>query len=154
MDNNNFVKDNEELYQRVRSESKFEEYFIDRGKLIINPAAFNDPYKKPSVDRAELKEFNPSLSRLDKTQGIVSLITGDVRAIKDVETNTEDREVIHAVDVIYDPIPEENLAHSQIIVNPEYFGTNSKQKKIFRKLRVALAKLATKNGWTLEPSVQ
>ena len=152
MDNNDFIRDNEELYRRVRSESKFEEYFIDRGKLIINPAAFNDPHKKPSVDRAKLKDFNPSLSRLDKTQGVVSLITGNVRAIKDVETNTEEKKVVHTVDVIYDPIPEENLDHSQIIVDPEYFGTESTQKKIFRKLRVALAKLATKNGWTLEPS--
>ena len=153
MDNNDFVKDGEELYRRVRSESKFEEYFIDRGKLIINPAAFNDPHKKPSVDRAELKQFKPSLSRLDETEGIVSLITRDVRAIKDVETNTENKTVIHVVDVIHDPIPEENLAHSQIIVNPDYFGTDNKQKKIFRKLRVALAKLATQNGWTLEPNV-
>ncbi len=54
---NDFVRDDEELYRRVRSESKFEEYFFDRGKLIINPAAFNDPYKKPSVDRAELKNL-------------------------------------------------------------------------------------------------
>ncbi len=152
MDNNDFVRDNEELYRRVRSESKFEEYFIDRGKLIINPAAFNDPHKKPSVDRAELKELNPSLSRLNKTQGIVSLIVGNVRAIKDVETKTEDRGVLHAVDVIYNPLPD-NCAHSQIIVDPEFFDTESKQKKTFRKLRVALAKLATKNGWTLEPSV-
>ncbi len=152
MDNNDFVRDDEELYRRVRSESKFEEYFFDRGKLIINPAAFNDPYKKPSVDRAELKELNPSLSKLDETQGIVSLMTADVRAIKDVETKTEDKDVVHAVDVIYVPTPK-NLAHSQITVNPEFFDTDSKQKKIFRKLRVALAKLATKNGWTLEPSV-
>ena len=100
MDNNDFVRDDEELYRRVRSESKFEEYFFDRGKLIINPAAFNDPYKKPSVDRAELKELNPSLSKLDETQGIVSLMTADVRAIKEVETKTEDEDVVHVVDVI------------------------------------------------------
>lgn len=44
----------------------------------------------------------------------------------DVETNTENKTVIHAIDVIYDPIPEENLAHSQIKVNPDYFGTDNK----------------------------
>ena len=104
------------------------------------------------MDRAELKEFEPFLSKQNETDGIVSLITGDVRAIKDVETNTQERDVSHAVDVIYDPTPQ-NDAHSQIIVAPEFFDTESKQKKTFRKLRVALAKLATKRGWTLEPTV-
>lgn len=152
MENNDLVRDDEELYRRVRSKSKFDEYFFDRGRLIINPAAFNDPHKKPSVDRAELIEHNPYLSRKDKTEGIVSLVTIDVRTIKDVETKTEEREVIHAVEVVYDPTPD-NSAHSQITVNPDFFDTESKQKKTFRKLRVALAKLATKNGWTIEPSV-
>lgn len=153
MENNDFVRDDEELYRRVRSASKFEEYFIDRGKLIINPSAFNDPYRKPSVDRAELKQLKPTLSRLNETDGIVSLVTCDVRAIKDVETKTEEKETVHAVDVIPDPTPD-NSAHSQIIVNPEFFDTESKQKKTFRKLRVALAKLATKNGWTLKPNTE
>ena len=150
MDKNDSVRDDELLYRSVRSESEVEEYFFDRGKLIIRPAAFNDKRKKPSVDRAELREFNPSLSKLNETDGIVSLITADVRAIKEVETKTEDRDVVHAIDVIYDPKPK-NHAHSHIIVDPEFLGTGSKQKSTFKKLRVALATLATENGWTLEP---
>ena len=150
MDKNDSVRDDEELYRSVRSESEVEEYFLDRGKLIIRPAAFNDKSKKPSVDRAELKGFDPSLSKHNETDGIVSLITGEVRAIKEVKTNTQDKDVRHAVDVIYEPTPK-NHAHSQIIVDPEFFDTESKQKKTFRKLRVALARLATENGWTLEP---
>jgi len=154
MGKNDSVRDDELLYRSVRSESEVEEYFFDRGKLIIRPAAFNDKRKKPSVDRAELREFDPSLSKLNETDGIVSLIAGDIRSIKEVETKAEDRSVVHAVDVIYDPNPEsdpENYAHSQIIVAPEFFGTGSKQKSTFKKLRVALATLATENGWTLEP---
>jgi hypothetical protein len=104
MGKNDSVRDDELLYRSVRSESEVEEYFFDRGKLIIRPAAFNDKRKKPSVDRAELREFDP-----------------------------------------------ENYAHSQIIVAPEFFGTGSKQKSTFKKLRVALATLATENGWRLEP---
>ena len=150
MGKNDSVRNDELLYRSVRSESEVEEYFFDRGKLIIRPAAFNDKRKKPSVDRAELREFNPSLSKLNETDGIVSLIAGDIRAIKEVKTKAEDRNVVHAVDVIYDPTPE-NSAHSQIIVDPEFFGTGSRQKRTFKKLRVALATLATENGWTLEP---
>lgn len=152
MDKNDSVRDDELLYRSVRSESEVEEYFFDRGKLIIRPAAFNDKHKKPSVDRAELREFDPSLSKLNETDGIVSLIAGDIRAIKKVKTKVEDGNVAHAVDVIYDPTPE-NSAHSQIIVAPEFFGTGSKQKSTFKKLRVALATLATENGWTLAPKV-
>ncbi|MDE0425272.1 MAG: hypothetical protein OXI94_14920, partial [Gemmatimonadota bacterium] len=150
MGKNDSVRNDELLYRSVRSESEVEEYFFDRGKLIIRPAAFNDKGKKPSVDRAELREFDPSLSKLNETDGIVSLIAGDIRGIKEVKTKAEDKNVVHAVDVIYDPTPE-NSAHSQIIVAPEFFGTGSKQKRTFKKLRIALATLATENGWTLEP---
>lgn len=152
MNKNDSVRDDELLYRSVRSESEVEEYFFDRGKLIIRPAAFNDKRKKPSVDRAELREFNPSLSKLSETDGIVSLIAGNIRAIKEVKTKAEDGNVVHAVDVIYAPTPG-NSAHSQIIVDPEFLGTGSKQKSTFKKLRVALATLATENGWTLAPKV-
>ena len=49
-------------------------------------------------------------------------MTADVRAIGSVKTRLvyEDT-VVHAVDVIYDPVPE-NHAHSKIDVNPEFFG--------------------------------
>ncbi len=153
MDKNDPVQDNEVLYRSVRGESVAEEYFFDRGKLIIRSAAFNDRNKEPSVDRAKLRGFDPSLSRLQETDGIVSLIAHDVRAIKEVETKNEDKNTVHTVDIIYAPTPE-NSAHSQIIVNPEFLGTDSKKGKTFRKLRVALAKLATKNGWTLEPGTR
>ncbi len=40
------------------------------------------------------------------------------------------------------------------IVKPELFGSQNKQKKAFSLLQIALARLATKNGWTLEPNLQ
>lgn len=148
------VWDDEELYRSVRSGLDAEEYIYHKGKLRIRSNAFRDIGKKPSVDRAKLKDFNPFCSRLSDTDGIVSLIAGDIRIIKEVETKTEDRDATHVVDVIYDPNPEsepENYAHSQIVVDPEFFGTSSKKKKTFYKLQRALARLATKRGWTLVP---
>ena len=152
MDKNDSIRDDEELYRSVRSELKYDEYsYDDTGKLIIHRAAFRDRHKKPSVDRAELRGFNPALSRLSETDGIVSLRTAEVRATGEVKTKTEDEDVVHAVDVIYAPTPE-NPAHSQITVNPEFFGSNTKQNKVFKSLQRVLARLATENGWTLKPN--
>jgi hypothetical protein len=154
MNKNASVWNDEELYRSVRSELDVEEYIYSKGKLQIRSNAFRDINKKPSIDRAKLKEFNPFCSTLSDTDGIISLIAGDVRAIIEVGTKTEDRDTTHVVDVIYDPNPKsdpENYAHSQIIVDPEFFGTDRKKERTFYKLRRALARLATKRGWTLRP---
>ena len=155
MNNNDFVHDDEVLYRSVRGQYG-EEYSYDNGKLDISSEAFRDRDKKPSVDRAKLKG-NPSLSKRNDTDGIVSLITADVRAIGSVKTKGQDNDItVHAVDVIYDPNPESdptNNAHSLIIVKPEFFGSKNKQRNVLKLLQLALAELAEKNGWTVEPSV-
>ena len=145
MDRNDSVQDNEELYRRVRknSEKPYRYSYDDIGVVTIHSTAFFDPNKQPSVDRAKLNGFNPVLSKENETDGIVSLIAGEVRAIP-----IED----HTVDVIYAPISG-NSAHSQITITPEGTISNTKQRKAFRTLRKALARLATKRGWTLEPEV-
>ena len=148
------VWDDEELYRSIRSDLKAEEYIYDNGKLRIRSNAFRDIGKKPSVDRAKLREFTPFLSQLSETDGIVSLIVEDIRKIIDVETNSENRSIRHIIDVIYEPNPissPDNYAHSQIVVDPEYFGTGSKIKKTFYKLQKSLARIATIRGWTLPP---
>ena len=145
MNRNDSVQDDEELYRSVRGKLEYDEYsYNDAGELTIQPAAFRDRNREPSVDRAKLREFDPSLSKLSDTDGIVSLITSDVRAIP-----IEDR----TIDVIYNPISE-NPAHSQITMTPKKFISNisnSRQSKAFKSLQKALALLATENGWTLEP---
>ena len=142
MDKNDPVRDDETLYRSIRGDEEAEHYTYDGGELTIRPKAFMDRSRKPSVDRAELRGCDPSLSRLDETQGVVSLIASDVRAIKlDV----------HTVDVIYNPTSE-NPAHSQITITPECCVTTSKQDRVFRSLRTALADIATENGWTLRPA--
>ena len=154
MKKNNCVRNEEELYRSVRGKLEEEYSYDSKGKLRISSEAFRDRDRKPSVDRAELRGFNPVLSKLSDTDGVVSLITADVRAIGAVKTkNLNEDVVIHAVDVVYAPTAE-NPAHSQIVVNPEFFGSKSKQRNVFKLLQLALAELAGKNGWTLEPSIQ
>jgi hypothetical protein len=150
MVDDDFILDEETLYRSVRKQESYGEYYFDdNNKLIITHDAFRDRNKEPSVDRAKLHNFNPALSKLNDTDGIVSLIAVDIRAIGDVKTE----DVCHAVDVVYDPIHNVpiNLAHSQITVEPKFFGSNSKQNKVFKLLRIALARLATQGGWTLPP---
>ena len=123
-------------------------------KLRIEYHAFWDRSRKPSVDRARLKNFDPASALLSKTNGIVSIKAGDVRAIGTVKTKHKNEVIAdHAVDVIPDPTSE-NPAHSIIIVKPELFDSESKQRNAFKLLQIALAELATKNGWTVEPSPQ
>jgi hypothetical protein len=160
MKKNDFVRNEEELYRSVRGKLEEEYSYGPKGNLQISSEAFRDRDRKPSVDRAELRKFNPALSKLSDTDGVVSLMTADVRAIGTVKTKDQNADiVVHAVDVIYDPNPKsnpENYAHSQIIVNPDFFetdifDTDSKKERTFYKLKKALARLATKRGWTLEP---
>ena len=151
MDKNDSVRDDEELYRSVRGELEAEEYIIENGKLRIRQNAFRDRNKKVSVDRAELKS-NPCLSKKNDTDGIVSLITAEVRDIGAVITRDQNANVVvHTVDVIYDPCPKsdpKNCAHSYISVDPDFcdpiFDTRSKRDRTFERLQVALAKLATK----------
>ncbi len=151
MDNNILVLDDEELYRNVRAGPGSIEYsYDDEGRLIIQPEAFRDRHKKPSVDRASLVDYNPSVVLLNPTNGIVSLMAGDVRAIADVVTTTRDKTVNHVVDVVHDPTPQRR-SHAVINVNPEFFDSESKQKKVFKFLQKALARLATAHGWTLRP---
>ncbi len=148
------VQDSEELYQNVRGKLEDKKYSIQEGKLRIEYHAFWDSSLKPSVDRAKLRDCDPASTLLCKTNGIVSIQAGDVRAIGTVKTkHKNDVIAAHAVDVIPDPTCE-NPAHAIIVVKPEFFDSKSKQKNAFKLLQIALAQLATKNGWTLEPSPQ
>jgi hypothetical protein len=146
------VSDEERLYRNVRGKGS-DEFFYDpaTGHLTIESKAFLDQQKEPSVDRAKLRNFDPEQSRLKEENGIVTLITKEVRQIGDVKTNDDrGKQVKHAVDVSPDPISG-NKAHALIVVEPDFFGTESKKTRAFKLLRKALARLATQRGWTLEP---
>jgi hypothetical protein len=149
-----YVSDEEKLYRSVRGALREEEYYYDEhdSSLIITQNAFRDRDKEPSVDRAKLKNFDPLQSKISESDGIVTLVTGDVRGIGDVVTNTEGgAKVEHAIDVKPDR-KDDNEAHALIVVSPEFFGSKTKQKNVFKLLRISLARLATENGWTVQPS--
>jgi hypothetical protein len=140
MKKNDYVRNEEELYRSVRGKLEEEYSYSSKGSLQISSEAFRDRDRKPSVDRAELRGYDPTLSKLSDTDGVISLMTADVRAIGIVKTKIQNEDaVVHA--------------HSQIIVKPELFGSKSKQKNTFKLLQLALAELAAKNGWTVEPSI-
>ena len=146
------VSDEEELYRNVRGKGS-DEYYYDEttGDLVIESKAFLDPQREPSVDRAKLRNFNPEQSRLSEENGIVTLISQEVRQIGDVVTSDDKgRQVNYAVDVSAAKIPG-NKAHALIVVEPNFFGSESKKSRTFKLLRKALARLATQSGWTLEP---
>lgn len=148
MENNDFVRDGEELYRSVRGEIKYDEYSInDAGEYIVQPAAFRDRHREPSVDRAEIRGFDPSLSKLGDTDGIVSLIAGEVRCLPKNDIELTD----HTIDVIYMPTME-NPAHSQIMIKPKSSISKTRAKKVFKSLQKALARLANLKGWTLKPN--
>ena len=152
-----YVSDDEELYRNVRGEEDADESRINpnTGRLEFTSQAFLDRKSTPSIDRAKLKNFEPRQSLLSDTNGIVSLITEEVRQIGTVVSkNKKGKNINHAVDVIHDPKPPEdpqNKAHSLIVVEPKFLSSD-KQGKAFKLLRKALAILATRRGWKLEPS--
>jgi hypothetical protein len=146
------VSDEERLYRNVRGKGS-DEFFYDpaTGHLTIESKAFLDQQKEPSVDRAKLRNFDPEQSRLKEENGIVTLITQEVRQMGDVVTvDDKGSQFSHAVDVNAASISG-NKAHALIVVEPKFFGSVSKQKAAFKLLRKALARLATQRGWTLEP---
>ena len=142
------VQNDEILYRSVRGKEGKEYTTKSNGKPDFNYEAFKATNRKPSVDRAILRD-HPSLSLLSDTDGIVSLIAGQVRAIKSVE-RPEGGAAVYAVDVIFAPTME-NSAHAEIILIPEYFGSRNRQRLAYRLLRIALALLADESGWTLPP---
>lgn len=146
------VKDEELLYRAVRNDPGREYKYID-GALVVSASAFNDAGLKPSVDRAELVS-SPIACQKNPSDGIVCLLTGEVRSIDSIVSNPGSCPTkSYQIDVIARPIePNEsntagNAAHAQVEHAPEEMN-----KSRFRKLKEALAMLANKRAWAIEPS--
>ena len=145
-----YVDNGEVLYRSVRADC--DEYRVDEGRLRITANAFKDSCNKPSVDRSSMR-LDPRESRLGPTDGVASLVTVDVRKIGPLTIAAPGGRVSYAVDVQHRPIQQsasdvkENLAHCQIECNPDI------KRNHFKKLKEALAYLASQRGWSVEPSV-
>jgi hypothetical protein len=127
------VHDEEGLYRHVRNDPH---NFAGEGvDWRVSQAAFGDRSRKPSVDRAWLKDYDPRNSQHDSTDCVVCLVANDVRTVKDISPRE--------VDVVPDPVKDhqtepDNPAHALVVTVPA-LDNNSQ----FKRLKKALAKRCT-----------
>lgn len=110
-----YVEDGEILYRRIQAGKKYKVPQPD-GTFRLSSMAFGDPAYRPSVNRAELCGNDPSKTQINPTDGVVSLIACDVRAIDRVVQHDRNGEPIftHNIDVEHMPEPQ-NFAHAEYI---------------------------------------
>ena len=142
------IQDEDKLYRRVPADRNL--YHYENGKVFFHSPAFGDRSKEPSLDRAKLRNNDPSLSRQKNSDGIVSVIAKEVRSEPVTVVHGGKEQTIYNIHVIADPIheplAERNLAHAVIVPSPEY-----KSNKAFEKVLLRLSILASSAGWTLPP---
>ena len=144
------ITDDEVLYRRIPSGKKLYAFRLD-GKIEIEPEAFEDRDCRISVDRAEICVHNPwnTLGK-DDGGGVVSLVTRDVRAIKNIARMGTKERVLQpfTIDVEHMPLSE-NDAHAEIYGIPEFMDID--KKRAFRRLRHRIAELVEARPWEIEP---
>ena len=137
------VEDDELLYRRV--ELRGQGYSLrPYGASKISSQAFADREQQPSVDRARLCG-GPAYTQGDEQNGVLRLVTGQVREINSVQQTDQkgNVEFRYKFDVV--PVPlEENPAHAEIHAAPAY-----RNKQRFRRLLEQLSLLAE---WEVYPA--
>jgi hypothetical protein len=139
------------LHRSIRPD----EVVVDSSGWRLLSTAFNAPDKKPSVDRARIRQ-DPKESLLAANNGIVQLVTEEVRTGENIYLNPAakppDEKKAYKVDVFARPIPEGNVddvpanaAHAQIESTPELTGTH------FKKLKDKLCRLAQARPFVIRP---
>ncbi len=149
-----FVTDDEILYRRVpHIEGLY--VILDDKTVRVSTVAFSDRAFRPSVDRARLHQHNPKLIQKEPSDGVVSVVTLNVRSIDTVVQQDRDRNTLQVfevdvehVPILNDPVLPDNPAHAEIYTNPI-----CPNRSIFRKLSERLAQLANERGWDLELQV-
>lgn len=144
------VTDDEVLYRRVPRKEGL--YIIQADGIIkVSSSAFSDRSFRPSVNRAELCQNNPFKTQRETTDGVVSIVTRDVRAIDTVVQNDEKGRPVKVfcidvehVPIIGDPVLPDNPAHAEIYLIP-----SSSNRTTFRKLCERLAQLANEREWEI-----
>jgi hypothetical protein len=144
------VGDDEQLYRRIQE--KIGEQFcfeVVDGRTVFLHAAFNDPKKNPSVDRAILKyRSNPHLSRMSVHDGIVALQAAGIRRLGPITKMSErgrPTDTKYDVDVAADP-RFGNCSHALVVMSPSTPGSAT-----FMRLKEGLVRLANEAGWMIEP---
>ena len=129
------VRDAETLYRAIRNDPRI--LALDaEGRPRISSMAFNDPARRPSVDRAALCPGGPeeTRTRFSPGSGVLALLAREVRTLTATHGGTG---VTYGVDVEPVPLPE-NPTHAEIFGRPP-FDTD----KVFDRIKQALARLAT-----------
>lgn len=145
----NTVTDDEILYRRVPHDRNF--LVVRDGKMRVSSQAFADRFFRPSVDRAKLCENDPRHTQRQQSDAVVSIVTGNVRAIDNITKTGSDGQVqkfdidVEHMPIVNYPLEPDNLAHAEIHTKPEC------DKNIFRKLKERLAQLANERLWEIEP---
>jgi hypothetical protein len=131
----NLVADTETLYRAVRNDPRFIAMDSD-GKPRISSIAFNDPGRRPSVDRAALCPDGPqeTRDRFSPGSGVLSLLVGEVRTLTATHGGTGGA---YGVDVEAVPLLK-NPSHAEIFGRPP-FDTD----KVFERIKQALTRIAT-----------
>lgn len=145
------VSDEEELYRRIR-QSAGEQlcYRIEVDRTIFLHAAFNDPSKQPSVDRALLKiSRNAHHTRLSTEDGVVALRADAVRRLGPIhKLDSKRRPTGEPFTVYVKPDPRRaNCSHALIGMTPPTAGG-----AVFTRLKEGLVRLANDAQWRIKPS--
>jgi hypothetical protein len=129
------VADTESLYRAVRNDPRFIAMDAE-GNPRISSMAFNDPGRRPSVDRAALCPGGPAdtRDRFSLGSGVLSLVAGEVRSLTASHGGTG---ATYGVDVEAVPLPN-NPSHAEIFGRPP-FDTD----KVFERIKQALTRIAT-----------
>jgi hypothetical protein len=143
------VSNDELLFRRVPN--KPENLKSENGICTVGASAFNSPDRRPSVNRARFLP-DPRDTQMDPSDGVLSLLAIEIREIGSVALEPP---AVGHFKVLVEPRPiyannregePENLSHAQIETDPPMDSPSR-----FRKLKEALARLANRRPWLIEP---
>jgi hypothetical protein len=138
------IADDELLYRRVRREDY---RWQPDGTPLALSVAFADRRYRPSVNRAALCNYDPSVLVAAPTDGVVGIHAAEVRATDEIVQNDAHGRPLRAYLADVEPVPlPDNLAHAEIVLHPDCDTVS-----VFRKLCTRLARLANARPWELYP---
>lgn len=152
------VAKDEDVYRMVRHGRGYYTVDVSSQRVVtVSPEAFADPAFQPSVDRVGFRRGDPAATQRAPENAVVQLPVAKIRDLGPIEERSAKDEVVfrHDVDVKPDPVPEKdgqpaNPAHALVVVRPDY--RKPRPSSEFRKLKVALARLAEETGsWPVLP---
>lgn len=144
------VADEEALYRRVLP--NYYQTDSRTGLKRLSPQVFSDRELKISVDRAILCANNPNYTKKSDNDGVLSLITGDIRAINNLVRLDAKGNVINDQVVNVDPDPINNMendadnnpAHALIYATPDFDS-----RPVFKRLIESLTLIS---NWEILPT--